>query len=153
MKLLLLITLLISNAQASDLKLIGKSLFEVTFFKIDVYEISYYKGSNDVQEIHLDYKRDVELKHSVKGWNLSLKHMTKKNPLLKEKINWILSHTSDYTKGDRVTLRKQADDVSIIKNNVLIASIKDKGVASIIHEPWIGEKPITKQIKNELLGK
>lgn len=153
MKYLLLTILLSTSLQASELKLIGKSLLEFSIFKIDVYEIYFYKGENNLEEIHLNYKIDVEKKHSLTGWNKSLEHLTSKDPKLKSKLEWILSHTNDYSKGDKVILRRKASEVSLIQNDKLIAKTDDAAIASIIFEPWIGEKPIDKDIKRELLGK
>tara|TARA_Y100000385_G_C12766399_1_gene497353 strand:- start:201 stop:665 length:465 start_codon:yes stop_codon:yes gene_type:complete len=152
MKYLLLSLLLSASLQAAELKLVGKSLLEFSIFKIDVYEIYFYRGGN-TEEIHLNYKVDVEKKHSLTGWNKSLEHLTSKNPELKSKLNWILSNTNDYNKGDRVILRRQNTEVSLIQNNKLVAKTNDELIAKIIFEPWIGEKPIDIDIKNELLGK
>lgn len=153
MRYLLLALLLSTNISASELKLVGKSLLEFSIFKIDVYEISFYKGDTGVEEIHLDYKIDVEKKHSLTGWNKSLEHITSKNPKMKEKLNWILSNTNDYHKGDLVVLRKEDNKVSLLKNQKIIAQTEDAQIANIIFEPWIGAKPIDKKIKKQLLGK
>ena len=156
MKYFLLISLLVSTlfsaALATDVKFVGKSLLEVTFFKIDVYEISYYKNESGVSEIHLDYKRDVELKHSIMGWNQGLEHILEKSPVKKEKLKWIIKNTTDYKEKDLVVLRRDNNKVSLFKNKKLVAQIEDADIASIIHEAWIGSKPISKEMKNDLLG-
>ena len=148
-----LLTLFTTALYASDLKFMGKSLLEVTFFKIDVYEISYYKNDADLSEIHLDYKRDVEKKHSVMGWNQGLEPVINKNPKLKEKLNWIIQHTSDYKEKDLVILRKNKNKVTLLKNGKTVAEIEDEDIASILHEAWIGKKPISEEMKNDLIGK
>lgn len=152
MKYILLGLFLSFNISASELKLVGQSLLEFSIFKIDVYEISFYKSQSGIEEIHLDYKIHVEKKYSLTGWNKSLKHITTKNPKMQKKLNWILSNTSDYNKGDLVILRKEKNKVSLLKNQKLIAQTNDAQIASIIFEPWIGAKPINQKIKDKLLG-
>ena len=141
----------ISISFASELKLIGTGLLEVTFLNIDVYQVSYYKNES-TSEIHLNYKRDVEKKHSILGWTKSLKHMLDTNLHLKNKLNWILNSTTDFKENDLVILRKSINTVSIIKNMVIVDTIMDKDIATLIHEPWIGSKPVSIELKNKLLG-
>jgi len=152
MKYLLPSILLIGNLQASELKLVGRSLLEYSIFKIDIYEISFYRSSDNSEEIHLDYKVNVEKKHSLTGWNRSLEHITKKDSEILKKLNWILKNTENYITGDKVILKRNKNFVSISKNSKLISSIEDSDIASIIFEPWIGSKPINDNIKKELLG-
>lgn len=152
MKLLWIILLSSLNLQASELKLVGKSLLEYSIFKIDVYEIAYLKAEDGTEEIRLDYKVDVAKKHSVEGWKISLSPIIEKNPSLAAKRDWIIQQTVDYSDGDRIVLRKRKDQVMIFKNNQLLAEVKDAQIADLIHAPWIGEFPIDKQIKQELLG-
>lgn len=151
--LFLLMSVFTTISFASELKFIGKSLLEVTFFKIDVYEISYYKNDSGLSEIHLNYKRDVEKKHSIMGWNQGLEPVTDKNPKLKEKLQWIIKHTSDYKEKDLVVLRKDKNKVTLLKNNKLVAEIEDEDIANMLHAAWIGAKPISEEMKNDLLGK
>lgn len=149
---LLLFLGLINSAHSNELKLMGKALFEVTIFKIDVYEISYYKDKNQLTEIHLKYKRDIEKKYSILGWTKSLEYMVKDSKEMKEKLQWLLKNTSDYKKNDVIILRKEKNKVTILKNNSLVASITDDLIAKLIHAPWIGDKPITNKVKSDLLG-
>jgi hypothetical protein len=153
MKYLIISILMCTSLQASNLKLIGKSLLEFSVFQIDVYEISFYQGKNGQEEIHLDYKIDVDRKYSIAGWNRGLEKISTGGPKLKSKIEWILKYTYDYKKGDKVILRRINDKVSLIQNNKLIAQIHDKLIATIIFEPWIGKNPIDDNIKSELLGR
>lgn len=152
MKYLLISTLLTFSAYAGELKLVGKSLLEYSIFKIDVYEISHYRSDDGVHELHLDYKLDVEKKHSQKGWEVGLNPILEKNPELKSKVKWIKEQTVDYASGDKVILRREKDRVQIYKNNNLLAETNDAEIAKLIHAPWIGDFPIDKDIKKELLG-
>jgi len=152
MKFFILLILTVSSSFAGELKLVGKSLLEYSIFKIDVYAISLYRDSSGLEELHLDYKVDVEKKHSLEGWKVGLEHILKKDPALTEGKEWILNNTKDYSKGDLVILRRENNKVSILKNNELIGQIEDQKVAQLIFEPWIGQNPISNQIKKELLG-
>ena len=69
---LFIVFLSISHDVESDhidsLVLKGEALIEVTIFKIDVYQASYYESpSGKVQLINLKYLRDVSKKHYQKG--------------------------------------------------------------------------------------
>lgn len=153
MKSFLLLNLLIFSFVTEAKTLIGKALLEYSIFKIDVYEVSYYKGENSLEELHLDYKRDVVRKHSIAGWEKGFEPIIKKDPSMKEKLKWVMDKTVDYDKGDLVILRRVGDEVKILRNDKVIAETKDAVIASYLFAPWIGEEPIDKEIKQKLLGK
>ncbi|MCO4794854.1 MAG: fatty acid desaturase [Bacteriovoracaceae bacterium] len=151
-KLFIFILLVSFSVSAQEKKLIGKALLEYSFLKIDVYEISYYKGKNDYEEIVLDYKINVKRKHSQEGWKVGLKPTLEKNGITEEQVSWVYQNTVDLKKGDKLSLIKQKNKVTLLKNNETIASIEDKVIAKLIHYPWIGETPIDEKLKKSLLG-
>ena len=70
------------SIQNKEYKLVGQSLLEYSFFKIDVYWISYYKSSkHNSSLLKIIYARDIEKDVSNQGWDEGLK----KN--LKEKFS------------------------------------------------------------------
>jgi len=147
---ILLLASLSINTQAKQL--IGKALLEYSIFKIDVYEISYFKDKEGYEEIVLDYKIKVKRKHSQEGWKTSLEEPMKKAGLSQRQISWIYQNSVDMNKNDTLSLIRQKDKVTILKNKKLIATITDKVIAKLILDPWIGEFPIDKIIKYKLLG-
>jgi hypothetical protein len=140
-----------SNGFASDFKLIGKFLLEYSIFKIDVYEISYFKASDGSEKLVLDYKRDVEKKYSIKGWEEGLKYKLKDRAYT-EKAKWLLNNTIDLKEGDKFSVIKNKSKVTLQKNEIEIATIKDPLIAELAFEPWLGNVPVSMELKNSLLG-
>ena len=135
-KYIIIFMIFFSNSSiASDLKLIGRGLLEYSIFKIDIYEVLYYKGMNGHEELVLDYKRDVEKKHSVEGWTVGFEPILKKHPEYQPKANWILKQTSDLLEGQRMTLRKVKNQVTMLKDDKIIATINDPIVSKLLFEP------------------
>ncbi|MDA8791829.1 chalcone isomerase family protein [Bacteriovoracaceae bacterium] len=156
MKLIILSLLLSINlAYAKELTKIGSALLEydVLFFSVDVYEITYFRNDMGNEELVLDYKVDVEKKHSIEGWNVGLDHLFKEKPVYKEKAKWILNNTIDLKDGDKFVIRKNIHEVILIKNNQEMAKVIDPIIAEMIFEPWLGKKPIDKKIKSKLLNR
>ena len=143
---------LITSTQAGELKLVGSAMAEFSIFKIDVYQISYYKGK-DKERMILDYKRDVKKKYSIMGWEEGLEPILKANPDYKDKYNWIIKQVRDLKEGDIYIIDRNGEEVTMKKNNIVIGTIKDKIIASLVFKPWIGEKPVDKKLKKKLLGK
>jgi hypothetical protein len=150
MKKIIFIILLNIYAFADDYKLIGSSLLEYSIFKIDVYEISYFQSLKS-EKIQLDYKIDVEKKHSLKGWEVGFKNYIDKDTKFKEKISWILENTIDFKKGDQLVIERNNTKVTFKKNGVVYATTTNPLIAKIIYKPWIGEHPIDEKIKRELI--
>ena len=130
----------------------GEALIEVTIFKIDVYVAKYYvkKGSPE-SVLELQYKIDVEKKHSLKGWKEGFKPLDKN--LYKKAIKWVYDNTHEMKSGDSFAIWKNKDSVRFYHNKNLIAEVKDKQISYIVTYPWLGEKPLDNDIKNKLLGK
>ncbi|MFT6631279.1 MAG: hypothetical protein ACJAS4_001228 [Bacteriovoracaceae bacterium] len=141
------------SIKANELKLIGTGLAEFSIFKIDIYQVSYFKGSNGVEELHLDYKRDISKKYSILGWEKGLEPIKSRVPNFKEKYQWIIDQVVDLKKGDIYKIRKEYNQVSMYKNSKLIGKITDPIIASIVFEPWIGKVPVDKDLKKKLLIK
>ena len=134
-----------------DLKFRGKALIEVTIFKIDVYEASYRSNIKlNKTLLELKYLMNVEKKLSIKGWTEGFKPLDKK--IFKEAISWVEKNTNDMKKGDVFSMLIENKKVSLFHNGKFLASSTDPNVANIIHYPWIGDKPLDKEIKNKLLG-
>jgi hypothetical protein len=147
----LIIALFSHSAFGDGLKLIGTGLAEFSIFKIDVYQISYYRGKNGHEELHLDYKTNVKKKYSIMGWEEGLDPILKKKPEYKAKYDWIIKQVVDLKEGDLYVIRKNKDKVSMLKNNTLVGEIEDSIIASLVFEPWIGSVPVDEDLKKKLL--
>lgn len=149
----ILIISLSVGVSAQEKKMIGTALLEYSIFKIDIYQISFFKGPEDVEELVLEYKTNVKREYSQEGWKVGLEPIVKQKQLKPEQIKWIYDNTIDLAKGDKLTIRKKKDQVTLLKNGQQVATIKDELIASLIHYPWLGDKPIDDKIKAKLLGK
>jgi hypothetical protein len=147
------ITILASNdrVSANEYQFIGKFLLEYSIFKIDVYEISYYKSPNGSEKLLLDYQMDVKKKYSQQGWTVGLKFKTI-IPKYKTKAQWLLDNTIDLLKGDKLSIIKNKFKVTLLKNDKLVATIIDPIIAELAFEPWLGTNPVSLELKNSLLG-
>ncbi|MBK24640.1 MAG: hypothetical protein CME70_11650 [Halobacteriovorax sp.] len=150
--LVLFLFLFMPSSKADELKMVGTALAEFSIFKIDIYQISYFKGKNGKEELHLDYKREVKKKYSIMGWEEGLEPFLKKNPEHKDKYNWIINQVVDLKEGDLYVIRKENTKVSMLKNGKLVGEIDDKIIASMVFEPWLGEVPVDKDLKKKLLS-
>jgi len=139
--------------KAEEKKMIGTALLEYSIFKIDIYQISYYKGPGEIEELVLEYKTNVKREYSQEGWKVGLEPIIKQKQLKPEQVKWIFDNTIDLAKGDKLTIRKVNDEVTLLKNGQSVATVKNELIASIIHYPWLGEKPIDDKLKAKLLGK
>lgn len=153
MKILLLMILSFFqfHALGSEYKQVGTYLLEYSIFKIDVYQITYFKAA-DAEKLVLDYKVDVEKKHSLEGWKVGLKHKLDK-PEYKEKAQWLFDHTVDMKKGDKFELVKSNGTLEFFRNSQSIGKTSDPVIVELAFEPWLGEKPVDDKLKASLLGK
>ncbi len=149
---ILLLSFTVKAEETEQKKMIGTALLEYSIFKIDIYQISYFKGTKGLEELVLDYKTNVKREYSQEGWKVGLAPVIKEKSLKPKQIQWIYDNTVDLAKGDKLTIRKVDDEVTLLKNGKAIASIKDKLIASLIYYPWLGDQPIDQKIKKELLG-
>ena len=69
-----------------------------------------------------------------------------------EKAKWLLDNTVDLKKSDKLSIVKDKIKVSLYKNDKLLATIDDAIVAELAFEPWLGERPVSMELKNSLLG-
>lgn len=152
MKLFFLFLLMTNLVFATELKLIGRGLLEYSIFKIDIYEVSYYKNLENHTKLSLDYKIDVKKEYSLEGWKVGLENNIKDLTKYKDQINWINQHTTTIKKGDRFSIEIKDDIVTLHLNNKIIASKKDKLLAKIILLPWIGPNPVDQKLKNKILA-
>lgn len=134
---------------ASDFKVVGSYLLEYSVFKVDVYQITYLK-SHDAEKLVLEYKRDVERKHSLEGWKVGLAHKLNDSNY-KQKAEWLFEHTYDVKKGDTVSMIKTSDTLEIYVNQKLMGKTSDLMIRELSFEPWLGEKPVDVNLKAALL--
>ena len=127
-------------------------MLEYSIFKIDVYEISYLKGTDGVEQLQLDYKRDIKREYSIEGWKVGLEHLLKSDPSLEKKMDWIISKTVDLKEGDKFTIKRRGEHVQLFKNNEMVGEIKDQVIAKLVFEPWLGKVPVDESLKAKLLG-
>ena len=134
---------------AAEYKTIGTYLLEYSIFKIDVYQISYLK--NEVSEkLVLDYKIDVKREYSQEGWRVGLEHeLSKVN--VSEKAQWLLDNTIDLKSGDVFSIKRTNNLIELFRNDQLIAKTEDSVIAKLAFEPWLGEKPVSDELKKSLL--
>lgn len=132
---------------------IGKALLEYSIFKIDIYEVSYYRGPDDQEKLVLDYKHNVKSRYSKQAWEIGLAPIIEQRKLKKDEYQWILDNTFNMKKGDKLVIQKNNETVSIYKNNILKATTKNKLISDLIHYPWLGDRPINNELKSKLLGK
>ncbi|MDD0851492.1 chalcone isomerase family protein [Halobacteriovorax sp. GB3] len=152
MKFFFLFLLMTNFIFATELKLVGKGLLEYSIFKIDIYEVSYYKNSNNHTKLSLDYKIDVKKEYSLEGWKVGLENNIKDLAKYQDQISWINRHTTTIKKGDRFSIEIKGDLVTLDLNNKMIASKKDNLLAKIILLPWIGPNPVDQKLKNQILA-
>ena len=144
-----LLSLLISFSANGEL--VGKGKFEYSIFKVDVYEVSHFKTLS-TQKLVIKYLRDISQKYSKMGWKKGLKRNINLRDY-KEPFNWIISLTPDIKKGDTVELVKEKNLCIIKHNGKVLGKSSDPNVEKILFLPWIGPKPISKSLKDQLLGR
>jgi hypothetical protein len=151
MKALLFVLLLSSSytLSAKDWKLKGKSMLEFSIFKIDIYEISYYKSADSTMLV-LDYKKDVAKKYSIEGWKKGLEKILAEKKIPWKRVKWLIDNSVDLDSGDKLKIIVKKDLVSLFKNDRLISQINDQLIAELVFEPWIGKYPVDKKVKKEL---
>lgn len=152
---ILLIMLILSfftlSSNASEFRLMGTHLLEYSIFKIDIYQISYFKSSN-AEKLVLDYKYPVKKDHSIEGWKFGLKHKLYEEENA-TKAKWFFDHCFDVKKGDRLTLLKKEGKLEIYLNDELKGKTNDDKIMALAFEPWLGENPVDVELKEALLGK
>ncbi len=148
---MLILSLSSLSTFASEFRLVGSHLLEYSMFKIDIYQISYFKSSN-AEKLVLDYKYPVKKEHSIEGWKVGLKHKINEEENLK-KAQWLFDHCYDLKKGDQLTLVKREGNLEIYLNDELKGKTKDEKILALAFEPWLGEAPVDLKLKDSLLGK
>lgn len=152
MKLLLLLFSFAFNnhARAENFNKMGTYLLEYSIFKVDIYQITYFKSENS-EKLVLEYKRSVKKEHSIEGWRVGLKHKLNQSTYAL-KAQWLYDHTFDTNKGDILTILKKDKILEMYINEKLIGSTSDPVVAELAFEPWLGAKPVDEVLKASLLG-
>lgn len=125
-----------------------------SWLRIKVYQLDYFKGHHSEEEwLELSYKTKVKREYSERGMRETLEYMIKRDPTLKPPLDWICAQLVDVKKGDVLTLYKNKNLVRISKNGKILGETKQQKVAQLIFSPWIGEHPVNKSLKYQLLGK
>ena len=104
-----LIALSFINGSAAEYKMLGTYLLEYSIFKIDVYQISYFKSGTS-EKLVLDYKTGVEKKYSLEGWKVGLKHKLDQK-VYQDKAQWLFDHTVDVSSGDKLIILRNNDEI------------------------------------------
>ena len=132
--------------------LIGQGILYYSFFRIKVYNISYYKSDNKNEEfIKIKYLRNVKSKHLQKGWEIGFTNNNLDISTLKDEMAWLETVTPSVKKDDEILIKKSLDKIEVYFNNNLIGQREGK-IAQIIYQPWIGPNPVDQDLKNKLLG-
>lgn len=143
-------SLSIVHAATASFSLVGTYLLEYSFFKVDVYQVSYLKSPN-AERILLDYKIAVKKEYTQEGWKVGLQHKLK-DEHYRQKSQWLLDNAIDVEAKDQLTITRTGNLIEIHKNNNLISRIEDADIALLAFEPWIGQNPLSPKIKKALLG-
>ncbi|ATH07110.1 hypothetical protein BIY24_03900 [Halobacteriovorax marinus] len=152
----LLMTFLFSSLSIkADQSIIKETYREIgsgvlSFYFWDVYKVRYLKSKTSGNEaIELHYLRDIKKEYSEKGWSEALEHLDG----IEVQKNWLIENSVDIKEDDILTIYKYSEEnVLLTKNNIPIAKkLKDKKLFELIHTPWIGKKPINKELKAKLL--
>jgi hypothetical protein len=130
---------------------VGQALVEFGPFGLDVYQARLLTGGSQERLIELEYLRDVPRYLSLKGWEKGFSHLQRDKDG-SDAIDWILSNTPDFKKGDRFTMLTVGTMTHLFLNDQLLATTQDPHVSEIIHDPWIGEQALDADIKALLLG-
>lgn len=137
---------------ANEFKVIGKGMLKFSIFKIKIYEMTYLKDAINNERLMLEYKRDVEKKYSIKGWKEGFKYIIEKDKKYNEKAEWFYDNTVDFKKGDKLIIEKIKNKVSLLKNGIVLSQTEDETIAKMAFEPWLGEIPVDKELKNKLIN-
>ena len=63
-----------------------------------------------------------------------------------------MDNAVDVAAKDQLSITRTGKLVEIHKNNALVASIEDAEIALLAFEPWVGEKPLSSEMKEALMG-
>ena len=141
------------NFKGENFSLKGEYLLEYSIFKIDIYIISYFQGeAPGTSMITLNYQRDLEKHISEKGWVEGFKNNVPDEKGYQIAMDWLIKNTPSVKEGDILYILKKDKVVSIYKNKKFLAGIEDPKIAEIVFLPWIGPKPVIKELKDALLG-
>lgn len=143
-------SLSIIHAATPSFSLIGTYLLEYSFFKVDVYQVSYLKSEN-AERILLDYKIAVKKEYTQEGWKVGLKHKLR-DEHYRQKSHWLLDNAVDVEAKDQLTITRTRNLIEIHKNNNLVSRIEDADIAVLAFEPWVGQNPLSLKMKEALLG-
>jgi hypothetical protein len=146
------------SAAENSKSLQGSALLKFSIFKITIYKIDYhiYSKEEDAQKeaLILTYQTDVAKSYSLKGWQAGIAPNISSPKKFKKQLDWINNNTPDFKENDVFKIEKINNKVvSFYKNNKLLAKKEDAKLAKIVFSPWLGEKPIDDEIKQNLLAK
>lgn len=158
MKTLLILTLLINISWAKDKCIVdssnlqGKGLLTYSWFSVELYNIAYYK-SKQREVLKLNFRRDIDSYYLNQGWDEGLKSF-EKNKSNKLALDWLKENSPNAKEDDCLEYHKYKNgNVELIFNNKKVAKTNSKVLASMVFYPWIGDDPVDKKLKQQLLGK
>jgi hypothetical protein len=131
-------------------QLSGKA--KLSYFFWDLYELGLYKDSKSTK-MKINYLRDIEAELLNQGWEKGLKDNIKNQEEYQVVVSWLKKHTPSVKKGDCLEITIEDSKVSLNLNGKDLAQNNHRKLASYVLSPWIGEKPVDEDVKEELLGK
>jgi hypothetical protein len=152
------------NCHGKELPLQGVGIRKATIFGIKVYALSYY-GENNFKKINdpllesrpicinVNYLRDFDNEDVDKAWEYQFKESSSfPYDKLKDHIKEIKSFFGDI-KGERLQTFHLNDEGTIFfENNNSKGEIKGREFQKNFLSLFFGEKPPTKELRNELLN-
>ena len=147
-----------------DFKLKSKFLVEYSIFKIDIQYISLltnkkYKTANEIIKspepklIAVEYLRDLDKDILKEAWDVSYKTVLDKQQRgeLKTLISKMKSFARDVKKSDKVLLYFVDDEVQYFFNQTKLGVLKSKKFQEATISIWIGEKPVSEEMRAGML--
>jgi hypothetical protein len=147
------------------LKLNGMGLREATWLKIDVYVAGLYVenvssnaatllAANEVKQIVLRFKRDVDHDDIVKAWTEGFAHNSPDAGRLKPLITKLNTWMPSFAKGDTLTFTLvPGNGVSVDVNGKHMGTLGDDDFSRSLLAIWLGPKPPTGALKTGMLGR
>lgn len=153
------------TVENKTLKLNGMGLREATFLKIDVYVAALYVenvssdpakllAANEVKQVVLRFKRDVDHDDIVKAWREGFARNTPDASRLKPLITVLNNWMPSFDDGDTLTFTLvPGKGVSVDINGKRKGTLGDDDFSRALLGIWLGPKPPTGALKAGMLGR
>jgi hypothetical protein len=141
------------DVDQKDYRLIGEGTLDYSIFKINIYHIAYYQALNSSSDlIRIVYDRDYSREYIRRSWENSLRdYLGDSFQLYFQDIYWLYEVLPDVNSGDELMIVRDNDRVTIFLNEKMLDYIESESLSEIIFLPWLGEKPISMELKKDLL--